>query len=372
VETAAASLPTTEAAVRTPGRRVHFVDLLRLLASVMMVHGHTMDSLMAEELRQGLVFQRWTWMRGLVSVTFLVAAGLAFHLSTLARFERHRADRSKVLGRFRRVGWLLLLGYGLHFPWAAIVGVDATASLHEFAMVDVLQCIAITLLVLQTMTVLATSPRQVVVASAVLAAVCFGLAPLTERLDPDGPLRPLVNYLTHSGGSLFPLLPWAGHMFAGVVLADWVLPQGARTVHDPTPRLLLAALLVVGAALGLELGGLDHLAEGLSHNAEPSFNLLKLGLVIAVGTVLAAAGRAFLGDTRLPRWLETLAGESLALYVFHLQILFAAGIGLVALYGRSLSLPVALAVAVAMIPISGAWGLWFHRHKRWRRARFGW
>ena len=37
-------------AVRT-GQRMYFVDLLKLLASVQMIHGHTLDAVMADHLR---------------------------------------------------------------------------------------------------------------------------------------------------------------------------------------------------------------------------------------------------------------------------------------------------------------------------------
>ena len=41
--------PRAAAGAGVRGRRIHFVDLLRLLASFQMIHGHTLDALMAEE-----------------------------------------------------------------------------------------------------------------------------------------------------------------------------------------------------------------------------------------------------------------------------------------------------------------------------------
>ena len=64
--------------------RVWFVDVVRLLASLQMVNGHTLDAVMLPALKQGSFFDTYNWGRGLVSVGFLMVAGIAFHVSTLA------------------------------------------------------------------------------------------------------------------------------------------------------------------------------------------------------------------------------------------------------------------------------------------------
>ncbi len=369
----AAAVPSdaTAAATGVRGQRIHFVDLLRLLASMQMVHGHTMDALMADELRSGAAFDRWSWGRGLVSVAFLFAAGLSYHLSTLARFEQHRANKDKVLYRFRRAGLLIALGYLLHFP-GAIFGGDAAAvtrALHELAMVDVLQCIGLCIAALELMTIFAKSARQVVIASAVLGLLAFTLAPLGERLDPSGAWRPLVNYVSHQGGSLFPVLPWAGFVFAGVIAGELALPRGTRTPIDvPLPRLIAITVTVLLAALVLDRLPLSFVTEQTSRNAEPAFNVLKLGVVLAIVTLLAAIGRRI---PRLPRFLQILAGESLILYVVHLMVLYGAGVGLYRIIGRTLPLAVAIPTGFAMITIMAFVGLGWFRLKAWRKAARG-
>lgn len=359
----------TAGASSVRGQRIHFVDLLRLIASLQMVHGHTMDALMADELRSGAAFDRWSWGRGLVSVSFLFAAGLAYHLSTLARFDQHRGDRGKVLHRFRRAAWLVVLGYLLHFP-AAIFGGDAGAiasALREFAMVDVLQCIGLCIATLELLTIFAKSARQVVTVSAVLGLLAFALAPLGERLDPSGAWRPLVNYVTHQGGSLFPLLPWAGFVFAGVVVGEIALPNGTRTRADlPLARLILCTTAVLGVALLAHLVPLSLLTEETSRNSEPAFNLVKLGVVLTLVTLLAAVGRRI---TRLPRALQILSGESLVLYVVHLLILYGGGVGLYRTIGHTLPLPLAIATGFAMVVVMALIGLGWFRLKQWRKER---
>ena len=77
-------------AARPP--RVWFVDVVRLLASLQMVNGHTIDAVLLPSIEQGPIFDTYNWGRGLVSVCFLMVAGMAFHLSSLARYEHHRRN----------------------------------------------------------------------------------------------------------------------------------------------------------------------------------------------------------------------------------------------------------------------------------------
>ena len=72
--------------------RVHFVDVLRLIALAQMVNGHTLHAVLRPELRSGDFYSGYLWFRGLVSVAFMLVAGFAFHITTVARFEQHKAD----------------------------------------------------------------------------------------------------------------------------------------------------------------------------------------------------------------------------------------------------------------------------------------
>src|SRR5690606_11901834 len=113
------------------------------------------------------------------------------------------------------------------------------------------------------------------------AALAFALAPLGERLSPEGPWRFAINYLTHQGGSLFPLTPWAGFVMMGVVVGEIALPNGTRTDPDrPVSRLLALTAATLALAGIAELSPFTWVTEGISRSAEPAFNLTKLGVVL--------------------------------------------------------------------------------------------
>lgn len=342
--------------------RVWFVDVVRLIASFQMINGHTLDVLMVDELRQGALFDHYTWARGLTSVAFLTVAGLAFHLATLARFDAHKGSEDAVRKRLRRAGILVLLGYFLRFPGAALFGDDPTAAAAAWDLFfdcGVLQCIGIALFVLEVATVLLPKPQHVVWVAATCALLFIGAAPMLHHLPVDGAWSPLTSYLTHAGGSLFPLFPWAGYMFAGCVLGWATLPQGGRTpTKVAVPRLVGALAVVVLTWQGLSaLGPLA--PEGVHQATKPAFALEKLSAVVAIVLVLAVVCAPI---KTLPKLMRILSKETLFVYVFHLWVLYNGIFAIHQTWGRTQPLSVSLCASLVMMVLTvSATLVWHHR-----------
>ncbi|MGD9902731.1 MAG: heparan-alpha-glucosaminide N-acetyltransferase domain-containing protein [Vicinamibacterales bacterium] len=353
-------------------RRVWFVDVMRLLASLQMVNGHTVDAVILPALKFGPIFDYYNWGRGLVSVGFLMVSGIAFSVSTLARFERHRADPQAIRRRFRRAAVVVAAGYFLGLPWGASSPDPAQASLAwtYFFSVGILHCIGVALLVLEALTLAARSAGQVVWAAGVLAALAFAVAPLADATLEPRQAQLLLNWISHQGGSPFPLLPWAGNVFAGVVVGSLALPLGGQTPHR-----------LVWSRLGVLAGGTWLLAAVLravpwtavtaaTHpSARPAFVVANLSAVLGATlglSVLVAPIRT------LPRVLRILAAETLAIYVFHLVVLFGFDLRLARRIGPILSLPQALAVSAFMITLTGTFAVAWHGIKAvWQRPDTG-
>lgn len=367
VPTASPLHEATAATVAAPalGRRAVFVDVLRLVASVQMVMGHTIDGLLLDALREGAVYDNWRWVRGLTSVAFMLAAGMSYHLTTLARFERHKSDPSNARRRLRRGVELIALGYLLHLPLGAFSSDPnvALAAWQGFAIADVLQCIGLSILMLEAMTIFARRPAQVAIACALGATAFFALAPMADAVDPSGPWRPLLSYLTHRGGSLFPLFPWCGYVLAGVAAAYLIAPERPDGVAW---RALVATLGATALAVAVSMSELSLADTATGYSARPAVATIKVAAVLALVAALAFATQHF---TRLPRVLQVLAGESLAIYVSHLLVLYGAGIGVTALVGHTLSLPAALAVGLAMVLGAALAALGWHRIKAAHKER---
>lgn len=331
---ARASLPMNDDARERAG----FLDLLRVLAAVQMVQGHTIDALLSPRFRAGGVYDAWTWGRGLTAVAFLWAAGVAFHVSTVRRYERHRTDVAAVRRRFRRAGMLVLLGYLLHFPFG--IGsedpIRRAEALSAFVAIDVLQCVGVSIAILEGLALLLRARAAFVAACALLGVGLLVAAPVAHAVAAGSLPAPLWHYLTPHGGSLFPLFPWAGHVFLGVGVAAWIDVPGRRA----------RALRLLGAA-GVSLVASEVL-RAWGSSALVADHLQRLGWVLAAATALVCVEAL----KRPPQWVARLAGETLFVYVFHVVLVYGDGLGLGALAGGALDPVAAGLVAAVLIGLS--------------------
>jgi hypothetical protein len=182
--------------------------------------------------------------------------------------------------------------------------------------------------------------------------------------DHVGLARYALGWIDDDGGSLFPLVPWAFYVLAGLGIARITIPDGARTApRTIVLRLAGASAVSLIAAAACEAWRAPVAEDWSSH---PAVLLARTGAVLGMASVLAAIGSRW----DLPAWGTTLAGETLALYVVHLLVLFAQGIGPARVWPHALSLEASLALAMAMLALSAAAALgwaraWPPLERRW-------
>jgi uncharacterized membrane protein len=337
--------------------RVVFVDLLRFVAAIQMLQGHTIAALLAPEYRRGPWFSAWSTARGLTSVAFLFAAGLSFYLATERAQEPAAADS----GRRRRVVRalrLVALGYLLHLPVAALTASDPgvrTAALHEFVTVDVLQCIGASMLWLELVRALLPTLRARVRTALVLAAGLLACAPLAAQLSATGVFRPLLAYLSSRAGSMFPLSPWAAHVLVGFACGA-AIRAPARRVW-PTSVAVRVAVLAALASLVAALCFASDAPRVVSDHTS------RLAGVLAAAWVLSLIGGHL---ARVPNLIATLAQHTLILYVFHVLLVYGQGVGLAAWLGPRLGPAGAVLMALFVIALSSALALAYDRLARAR------
>jgi uncharacterized membrane protein len=320
-----------------------FVDLLRFVAAFQMLQGHTLSALLAPAYRVGNWYAVWSAARGLTSVAFLFAAGLAFQITTAREYASAKPGRRHA--RALRALRLIALGYLLHLPLAALWSSDAQLAWERFIAVDVLQCIGVAMLALEALAWLLSTPRRVAWASAALGSALLCLAPLAERGAYGAVPRLLAAYLTSRDGSLFPLLPWSAHVFLGVACGALVERQPARAAV----RLAAISVCLFGAAAAVRL---------LASESLVSDQLGRLAPVVLASAMLAQLSRRVL---RLPAWLQVLAGETLFLYVFHVLLVYGDGVGLAERIGPRLTPAAAILAALGVVLSSFAAALAYRR-----------
>ncbi len=327
-----------------------------------MVQGHTIAVLLAPQYAGGPFGNAWLYLRGLTSCTFLMLSGFSFSFATIRRWPEYRTPGRRVYRRLGRYAMLLVLGYGMRFPARSLSGLAAIspAQWQSFAVVDILQLIAVTLALLQVGVWLLDSPVALMTWSLGAAAATVLVTPLVSRVAAQGSPLFLGAYLTAATGSLFPALPWAAYVFFGAALGVWYSRPGrGRAGDDRAPAFLKVGLGMVA------VGTLLHLLPWQPYGAiefwavSPNLFLAKAGSVL-IG--LAGAIRLVRGVTKLPGIVTALSRESLLVYLAHVVLLYGSAwtVGLTQSVGARLGSGQVFATIVVLLAVMSlvAW-TWF-------------
>jgi uncharacterized membrane protein len=305
------------------GGRILFIDLARAIAVLLMVQGHTIDALLHPDFRTSLQYNAWLYLRGLTSCTFLFLSGAAFSLTALRHWNEQRRLSRRAVKRIRRLVFFLALGYFVHFPMGKFTHLRYATDerWRSFLVVDVLQNVALTLLLLQALMWLTRTPRIFAVVCAWVAGLVVGLTPIVHGVDFQAyvPLW-LASYMNHRTGSLFPLFPWAGFTLLGATFGVTAGPWATRDHLQPLARglFLTGAALAIAAGLAGEYGLFEYGVHDWWRASPLSF-VQRFGSVLLLLSVVATIGHYV---TRLTPPLQGLAEESLLVYAVHVALLY--------------------------------------------------
>jgi acyltransferase len=197
------------------------------------------------------------------------------------------------------------------------------------------------------------------------------LAPIVWAWPADRELPiALAGFVNGSSGSYFPLLPWAGFTYAGVMVA-FVARHAERPSVTFAPWLLGLTVVALGVPVLMNRMGVQVYGAHDFWRTDPYYFFFRLGNVTGVLTVLAylergaeKAGLVLAGSGRVARalgWVRVVGEQSLVVYVAHLVILHGWVVrpGLASSMGHALSLGqctlVALSLFGAMVLVARAW-----------------
>lgn len=360
-----------------PNRRVLFVDLLRALAVVMMITGHTIDAMLGAAWRQTGGFYLYELVRGMTAPLFLFISGFAFILAVNSSWEEYLRPSRLLFRRMGRAALLLLIGYGLHLPYFSfrkIVREASQINWADFLKVDILQCLAVTLLALLLLLMLAREIKRFALLCG-LAAFAMALStPLVWEIDFARflPLT-IASYFNQKHLSPFPLFPWSAYLFSGAAAASiFVLARKKGAEDKALAAFPLIGFCLIALAYGSFMLPFDIYPAHDFWRASPALFSIKLGVILLVCYVIyRCAGAA--GSSALSR-LAIIGRNSLFIYVVHLMIVYGSPInrGLGHRWGRMLSpaesLAIALSLVSAMVALACIWDLLKSNDRRYSRA----
>jgi uncharacterized membrane protein len=199
-------------------KRVEAVDLFRFLVLFFMIQGHLFRAYLLPSIRQAHWYLVHEALHGMVAPGFLFSAGFAAFLSFHNKRQNYiHLDRA-FFKRLRRILFIIVIGYWIHLPFFSLRKTLRQISLGqagEFFKVDILQCIGVGLLLFTIFAIVLKNEKIVALFSLLAGALFFLLPETMKHIHLHPTIDPYFNYDV----SLFPIFPWAGFLFLGVIAA---------------------------------------------------------------------------------------------------------------------------------------------------------
>ncbi len=336
--------------------RILFIDLMRALAVLLMVQGHTIHTLLGNEYRtlDSAFFYSWHTVRGFTAPIFMFTAGLAF--TYLLRVGGQPINGNpRIKKGLKRVAILLGIGYLLRFPTYNIFDFSEVTYLQwqTFYTVDALHLIAMGLLVVIGLVYIGDKFKltdNVVFTFGGLFFFLLAPSVLNSNFYTHFP-GPIAAYFTEKGGSLFPLFPWTGYVIAGAVLGSFI----ANNQTFAKTKVFSYNLIFIGS-LAISLSAI--ISQLNIHGAIRDavwVEITKL-VLLRVGVVTALYGVASIVEkkiTYLPKIVRQMGSNTLLIYVAHLIILYGCAWfpGLSSIAGEQLNAFASVSAALGMITL---------------------
>ncbi len=313
--------------------RLVLLDILRAIGVMLMIEGHTMDAVLSPIYKNGasIMFQLWTFFRGLTAPFFFFSAGLAFVVATVKNNSGVLSvSKKSKYRRVKRIVTLLLLGYGLHLPLELLYNPSGIPSenLKIFFYVDALHVISLSLLTIFIIALFVKSTRNLLHFYVGAAVFSLAIAPIIEPIRWENFLHPFFySYLTFRSGSFFTFFPFSAYLFAGAAFgaASIAMPveTRARVLSKNLMKLSFVSLILFLVFFPVQLLFVSPYAD--YWRALPAINFLRFGLVTLVAS---SVGYLRLKVKRIPRILPSIGKSSLTIYVVHLMIVYGSPINL--------------------------------------------
>jgi acyltransferase len=289
-----------------------------------MVHAHVVDSWTLAADRRTRAYYALQWIGGVASPLFLLLAGAAMAMSALSKGRESGSFREGARAARRR-GWEI---FGLAFLFrlqAELLGFGPLATLLK---VDMLNIMGLSMVLASVVWQWCGGRLFRVATFALLTTTVTLVTPAVRAATwvavlPD----PLEAYLRPAGAyAAFPFFPWAGFLFAGVLVGDLV--DAIRHGHRPA-WLLQGPLLVAGIG-GVVLATVASYRPALFPTADfwhdsPTIFFIRLGAAVTLVPVAwlieGGSERGWLPH-RLFRALALLGRSSLFVYWIHVEMVY--------------------------------------------------
>jgi len=337
-----------------PKPRYVYIDLLRGWAVSVMIETHVTNTFLLHAIR----FQPWfgtlNFINGIVAPAFLFVAGYSFAIVGQRKWKDYLSFNGVFWKQAGRILQIWAVGYALHLPFfsfhklAFFIGWDEWTS---FWPVDVLQCIAVSLLLMLLLVLIARNHRIFLVLLCVSGSVVAFASPFVSTMNVDRALSlPFSNYINSVHGSLFPVFPWMSFVLFGGAAGELF---GFLKTKMPEGK-FFTGMFAVGTALAVLsiIANLQPIKVFPPHDfwtASPEFFFIRMGIVLIILSTLWLWERAAHSGKSI---VSLLGSESLVTYTGHLLViygLFIKGDSLAIIIGATRSIPEVAGMTILLI-----------------------
>ncbi len=337
--------------------RILFLDLLRFIAVVMMVEGHTIDVLLAEEFKtpDSTFYSVWSYFRGFTAPIFMFTSGVVFTY-LLSRRNVPFKENPRVKKGLKRFASLMIIGYALHLPTLKFYALERVTDeqWRMFFNIDALQLIASGLLTVTIIYFISAKLnfqfRKALFIAAIALLVVSPVAS-TVKWTEILPL-PVAAYFYGGDLSFFPLFPWLGYVIAGAVLGGYLSVRKNVLLERKTVFLFLLIgffLIIISEAIVVLktffFQGYDWL--WISKTA-----VFRVGVIFLLLSVLF---KISLKVKKVPSSVINYGAHTLSVYVLHLVMLYGSVFSVGAKYfiGGKFTIAESVLSAIFMIILMG-------------------
>lgn len=303
----------------TPSRRL-YIDWLRGLAVLVMIHAHVLDAWTHPSQRSTPAFHTLNILAGLAAPLFLWLAGFALVLSGERLLERRSTRRAATEALVRRGLEIFIFAFVFRVIMFLFNPGGSPISIFR---VDILNIMGPALV--------AAALVWASVGNARARGLLFsGLAAAISMCTPVVRLAAWVDavpvwlqwYMRPTGEhTVFTLFPWAGFVFAGGAVG--VVLAGARGGEERRRQIAIGIGGLGLMAIGFYTSSLPTIYRQSSFwTSSPTFFAIRVGFLMAVtaGASLLAVPLATRGVGLVP--LQRLGRASLFIYLVHIPIVY--------------------------------------------------
>ncbi|MDW5289804.1 heparan-alpha-glucosaminide N-acetyltransferase domain-containing protein [Formosa sp. PL04] len=307
--------------------RLYFLDAVRLYAILMMLQGHFIDGLLNPVYKSTsyFIYNIWSDLRGNTAPIFFTITGLVV-MFLLKKAEAKGLENFRIKKSLKRGISLILIGYILRIP------IFHWLSGHfnsYFLVIDVLQIIGISLLLLNGLYILFKSkPNLLTFILTAIGTLIFISEPLYRNLTLPYIPDVLANYFTIENGSVFTVFPWFGYVAYGAVLG---LVFNAFQTKKHFRIITISSFIIGGLCLTFLSSSVLELLFDITHIKLFYQASIYNYLFSRLGSVCITFGIFYALESYLKHPLiSKLGNNTLSIYVVHFIILYGSftGIGL--------------------------------------------